>query len=226
MTGAEHGRQPVRRREILREAVADALRAAVVSGEMEPGVVYSAPALAARFGVSATPVREAMLELVREGMVDSVPNKGFRVTEISPLDLDHIVELRLLIEPATVWRIVPDVPEEHLATLRAMAQRIMDHAAAGDLLSYSEADRRFHLALLAYGGNPALVQTVSQLHARTRLLGLSSVARRGRLGAAAEEHLRLVELVALRDRDGARALMRAHIQQMRVAGTDADAESR
>ncbi|RMI37234.1 GntR family transcriptional regulator [Streptomyces triticirhizae] len=220
MTGAESGRQPVRRREILREAVADALRAAVVSGEMEPGVVYSAPALAARFGVSATPVREAMLDLVREGMVDSVPNKGFRVTEISPTDLDHIVELRLLIEPITVWRVVPLVPEEDLPTLGRMAQRIVDRAECGDLLGYSEADRRFHLALLAYGGNPALVQTISQLHARTRLLGLSSVARRGRLRAAAEEHQRLVELIALRDQRGARTLMRAHIEQMRPERTD------
>ena len=67
----------------LREQVADALRAHLVSGRMRPGVLYSAPKLAAEFGVSATPVREAMLDLVSEGLVEVVRNKGFRVTSLS-----------------------------------------------------------------------------------------------------------------------------------------------
>ena len=72
----------------LREQVADALRAHLVSGRMRPGVLYSAPKLAAEFGVSATPVREAMLDLVSEGLVDVVRNKGFRVTHLSDAELD------------------------------------------------------------------------------------------------------------------------------------------
>ncbi len=59
-----------------RERVADALRAALIAGELRPGEVYSAPGLATRFGVSATPVREALLDLAKEGLVDVVPNKG------------------------------------------------------------------------------------------------------------------------------------------------------
>ncbi|HSA52260.1 MAG TPA: GntR family transcriptional regulator, partial [Yinghuangia sp.] len=63
----------------LREQVARAIRAALVAGEMRPGVVYSAPGLATRFGVSATPVREALLDLAKDGLVEPVRNKGFRV---------------------------------------------------------------------------------------------------------------------------------------------------
>src|ERR1043166_8203181 len=71
------------RRSSYRERVAAALRAALIAGGLRPGEVYSAPDLAPRFGVSATPVREAMLELVKEGLVGTVPNKGFRVTSVS-----------------------------------------------------------------------------------------------------------------------------------------------
>ena len=86
-----------------RERVADALRAALIAGELRPGEVYSAPALAARFGVSATPVREAMLDLAKEGLVDAVPNKGFRVTAVSEKQLDEYTHIRSLIEiPTTV----------------------------------------------------------------------------------------------------------------------------
>ena len=85
MTGAEElsALAPLGGRRRLRDEVAAALRAALIAGELRPGEVYSAPVLAARFGVSATPVREAMLDLVREGLVDTMPNKGFRVTELS-----------------------------------------------------------------------------------------------------------------------------------------------
>ncbi|GAA2910803.1 hypothetical protein GCM10011428_26590 [Streptomyces violaceus] len=76
-----------------RERVADALRAALIAGELRPGEVYSAPGLAARFGVSATPVREAMLDLAKEGLVDTVPNKGFRVTAVSERQLDEYTHI-------------------------------------------------------------------------------------------------------------------------------------
>src|SRR6478752_2228299 len=92
----------LKQRENLRDSVANALRAAVISGELEPGQVYSAPMLGARFGVSATPVREAMLDLVREGLVISLRNKGFRVTEVSDADLDDLASLRQLVEPPTI----------------------------------------------------------------------------------------------------------------------------
>ncbi|UCM89709.1 GntR family transcriptional regulator [Streptomyces marincola] len=205
----------LKKRENLRESVAHALRAAIVSGEMEPGVVYSAPTLSARFGVSATPVREAMLDLVREGMVASVPNKGFRVTKISEADLDHITELRLLIEPPTIRRVSPLIPAADFPRLRRLADEIVDAAEQADLIRYTEADRRFHLTLLAYSGNPRLVDTISQLRSQTRLLGLASLAGSGELRDSAEEHLRLMDLIQAGDGAGAEELMRRHIGHVR-----------
>lgn len=204
----------LRKRESLREAAANALRAAVVSGEMEPGRVYSVPALSTRFGVSATPVREAMLDLVREGMVTSVPNKGFRVTEVSESDLDCITELRLLIEPPTIRRVAPLIPAADLPQLRRLAGEIVDSAARGDLVGYTEADRRFHLALLAYSDNPRLVETIATLRSQTRLLGLAALSE-SELADSAAEHLALMDLIEARDAAGAFELMRRHIGHVR-----------
>jgi DNA-binding GntR family transcriptional regulator len=118
----------------LREQVADALRAAMISGQLRPGVVYSAPALAATFGVSATPVREAMLDLAKEGMVEAVRNKGFRVTELSEKDLDELTDLRLLLEVPTTARLAGRLDATALARLRELAGAIETGAAAGDLI--------------------------------------------------------------------------------------------
>jgi DNA-binding GntR family transcriptional regulator len=199
----------------LRETVMRALRAAIISGEMEPGAVYSAPSLGARFGVSATPVREAMLDLVKEGLVTSLPNKGFRVTEVSDADLDDITQLRLLIEPPTVRAVVPRIPAEDLPELRRMAQDIVDGADNGDLISYTEADRLFHIRILEYSGNRRLVEMISELRSHTRLLGLAPLVERGALRDSSLEHLTLVDLIEARDEAGAEALMRQHIEHVR-----------
>jgi DNA-binding GntR family transcriptional regulator len=200
----------------LRETVTQILRAAIISGEMAPGEVYSAPVLGARFGVSATPVREAMVDLSREGLVQTVPNKGFRVTAVSEAELDDIAALRMLIEPPTVREVTPRIPQEAIRGLRELAQAIVDHAAAGDLITYTEADRRFHLAILEYSANQRLVSLVSDLRSQTRLYGLSGMVERGTLADSAAEHLELADLIAAGDATGAGNLMKRHIGRVRA----------
>ncbi len=199
----------------LRERVSSALRAAIISGEMAPGVLYSAPSLAARFGVSATPVREAMLDLVKENLVTIAPNKGFRVTEVDDAQLDEIAAIRKLLEPPVVRQVTARIPAEDFATLRRLAQDIVDWAQAGDLAAYTQADRTFHLRLLEYAGNARLVELVSDLRGQTRLLGLAALLENGELVDSAREHLTIVDLIEARDADAVEAFMRLHIDQVR-----------
>jgi DNA-binding GntR family transcriptional regulator len=199
----------------LRETVARAIRAAIISGEMVPGNVYSAPALGARFGISPTPVREAMLDLIKEGLVTAAPNKGFRVTEISDKDLDDITKLRQLIEPPVVREVTPIIPAEDIPHLRTLATNIRNWAEKGNLTEYTEADRLFHLTILEYSGNSRLVDLISELRAHTRLFGLMPLLEQGRLTASAAEHLDLVDLIEQRKADEAEAFMHRHIDQVR-----------
>ncbi|MFK4153657.1 GntR family transcriptional regulator [Streptomyces fungicidicus] len=209
----------------LRDQVADALRAALIAGELRPGVVYSAPTLAAELGVSATPVREAMLDLAREGLVEAVRNKGFRVTEMTEQDLDEFTEIRTLIEVPTVGRVAATAAVEQLESLRPLAQRIVTAAQEHDVLKYLEADHRFHLELLALAGNRHLVEVVSDLRKRSRLFGLGSLNETGRLVASAQEHVELLDLmVAGRIRE-AEECMRRHLAHVRSLWADGRADA-
>ncbi|MFF4786002.1 GntR family transcriptional regulator [Streptomyces griseorubiginosus] len=198
-----------------RERVADALRAALIAGELLPGQVYSAPALATRFGVSATPVREAMLDLVKEGLVDTVPNKGFRVTEVSERQLDEYTHIRSLIEIPTVVELATTADPVSLEALRPAAREIVQAAGSGDLIAYVEADTRFHLGLLALAGNAHLVEVVGDLRKRSRLYGLTPLVKSGRLLASAEEHLELLDALVARDEEGVHRVMTQHIGHVR-----------
>lgn len=195
----------------LRERVEMALEAAISSGEMPPGELYSAPGLAARFNVSATPVREAMLNLEKRGFVEAVRNKGFRVTTVRDEDLENIVAVRRLLEPPVMRWLAGAIPAKAYIELRSMAAVIVDGAAQGDLTTYLEADRAFHATLTSHTGNPRLTNLVSDLRQETRLPGLAGLLATEELSKSAAEHHEILDLLEAGDGAGAETLMHRHI---------------
>lgn len=202
----------------LRAQVAETLRALLITGRMRPGVSYSAPKLAAEFGVSATPVREAMQDLVNEGLVEVMRNKGFRVTSLSDADLDELAEIRLMVEVPAMGLVAQRCSDE-VATaverLRPVARAIEAAAESGDLLRFIEGDTDFHLSFLALAGNRRLVEVVRDLRSRSRLYGLQRLSDAGQLGHLGAEHEQMVDLALAQDADGLRALVSTHIGHVR-----------
>ncbi|MDQ2755615.1 MAG: GntR family transcriptional regulator [Actinomycetota bacterium] len=202
----------------LRQQVGDTLRALLITGAMRPGQVYSAPKLAARFGVSATPVREAMLDLVSEGLVSVLRNKGFRVTELDDKELDSIAELRGLIEIPVMGMVAEECDEAmavEVERLRPLATEITTAAASGDLLTYTEVDNDFHIRFLALHGNPRVVSVVHDLRLRSRLFGLEALSEAGVLAQMSREHEEMVDAAVRRDGDAMREVMSRHIDHIR-----------
>jgi DNA-binding GntR family transcriptional regulator len=200
--------------------VAAALRSALITGSLRPGVVYSAPTLAAQFGVSATPVREAMLDLAKEKLVEVIRNKGFRVAELTQQDLDDVAELRLLIEVPIIARLARNPDRHALEGLRPLAEAIEAAAEEEDMIGLINADTAFHLGLLELAKNKHLVQLVSDLRARSRLYRLSVLATQGELWRTVSEHTELLNVVIAGDEERARQLMAHHIQHVRGEWAD------
>ena len=148
---------PVKRPLNLRETVLEQLRTAIVTGELAEGELVSAPTLGQALGVSATPVREAMMDLVREGLVETVKNKGFRVTSMSDKDLDDLAQIRMLLEPPAIRMVAANIPEEAFTELTKLADACLRAAEREDMGEYLRDDREFHALFLAYTGNPQLV---------------------------------------------------------------------
>ncbi|MEU9406875.1 GntR family transcriptional regulator [Streptomyces sp. NPDC048281] len=207
-----HGERPIPQprpavqRASVRGQILDALRTALVGGELAPGEVYSAPALGERFGVSATPVREAMQQLALEGAVEVVPNRGFRVVERGARELAELAEVRALIEVPVMLRLARSVPAERWAALRPLAEESVRVAATGCRATYAEADRAFHRAVLALAGNEQLVQIAEDLHRRA----LPLRGARAELMADAAEHAALLEALVSGELDAVRRLVAGH----------------
>ncbi|MFE2298451.1 FCD domain-containing protein [Streptomyces sp. NPDC059445] len=204
--------RPVVQRASVRGQVLDALRTALVAGELAPGEVYSAPALGERFGVSATPVREAMQQLALEGAVEVVPNRGFRVIERGTRELAELAEIRGLIEVPVMLRLARTVPAARWAELRPLAEATVRAASSGCRATYAESDRSFHRAVLALAGNAQLVRIADDLHRRAQWPLVGGPVSRGRadLVADAAEHTALLDALMAGDLPVVQSLVREH----------------
>jgi DNA-binding GntR family transcriptional regulator len=203
------------RRTNLREEALAVLRAAILGGQLAPGSIHSAVSIAGPLGVSATPVREAMLELVKAELLEVLPNRGFRVTVIDEQDLDEICTLRLMLEVPAIAVVIERASDASLSELGPRLAELEAAAANGDVPAFLLADRAFHLELLGLAGSPRLVRIVAELRDQTRIVGMQSLAAAETLEATAAEHRPILEAVQARDVSAAQRLMRIHIEQIR-----------
>lgn len=194
----------------LREQAARAIRNGIVAGEIEPGQIYSVPALASQLGVSATPVREAMLDLVGEGLVLPVRNRGFRIVSLTLHDLNEILTLRHLLEGPSMGEVAVSHRDKDLAPFRAIAKKMPGYVRSGDMQAYLDADYKFHLGLLGLLGNKRLVDIVGMLRNQIRLFDLRELLTKGALMESAREHSEIIAVIERRDRKATEDLVNHH----------------
>lgn len=202
-------------RSSFRDQAAEVIRARIVSGQFAPGEIYSAKTIAEQLGVSATPIREAMLDLANAGLVEPIRNRGFRILTMEDKDLDEVRELRLLLEPPAMTMVVERATDAELEALTPAVEAIEAAARARDVASFLISDKRFHSALLELADNERLARLVDQLRDQTRLLGLEPLAGEGKLFDSAHEHRELLDLLRARKGAAAAELMRVHVEHTR-----------
>ena len=206
----------------LREQALAELRAQLISGALKPGQVYSAAAIATELGVSNGPVREAMLSLVGDGLMEIVRNRGYRVTPISTHDREEIAEMRRLLEIPSMVRLTGSAK---VAALEPVFRRLIDDllraAARGDLNAYLAADREFHLGLIRLLGNARLTETVGALRDTTRQYGLFEVITGGDVPDSAREHTDILDALLAGDASAVEALMHSHLRHLSHDGWSA-----
>lgn len=200
----------------LREQARTVIRGLIITGQMQADQLYSVPRLATELGVSATPVREALLDLAREGLLEPVRNRGFRVVTLSSTELRDIYAIRTMLEVPSIAEIArAGLAPALLARLRALADVTKRAADAGNLIEFLEADRKFHVELIATLGNKPLADLVETLRDRVRLHGFKSGKSSEYIAHSASEHFQLLNFLSKRDEPGAAALMQRHLERSR-----------
>jgi DNA-binding GntR family transcriptional regulator len=186
------------------------LRLKIVSGHIGPDELLTVPTLAKAWGMSTTPVREVLLELAREGLIEARRNRGFMVTRPTVADLKELFAVRAELEAYALGCIRAIGPQDY-ESLIAQAKAIGDAVASRNTLLYLETDRVFHLHLVGLAGNRLLVKMIMNLRDNMRLYGIETEAGLQRQALSVPQHFELVELLAAAKRQEAMDLMRRHI---------------
>jgi DNA-binding GntR family transcriptional regulator len=190
------------------ERLAVAVRDAIRSGELAPGRLYSAQELGERFGVSRTPVREALLKLANAGLVRIERNRGARILTSTDKDINEVFTLRLLLEPPAAGRAAgqPAFPVADLdAALADMRVRQDDREA------FFAADRAFHDVILRASGNERLAEFVAGLRDAISLQGRRTVPSGRSPTQILTEHEEIAAAIREGDRELATRTMREHL---------------
>lgn len=208
----------------LRQQALAKLRSGIVTGQIEAGRLYPISFFATQLGVSATPVREALLDLANEGLVEVFRNRGFRIVQLTEKDLDEIFQLRLMLEVPAIreisGKLTPDQIKEHRADAKAIAKCARDR----DLSGFLEADRIFHTRLIARTGNGRLCAMVAQLRDLARLYGLPRLVGSKVFMQSAHEHAQLLQAVEAGKAALAVQLITRHLEHTRDIWAEAAAK--
>jgi DNA-binding GntR family transcriptional regulator len=186
-------------RRTLHDELAGLIRAMIISGELSPGQRIPEQALCARFGVSRTPLREALKVLSVEGLVRLLPNRGAVVVRITRKEADDLVSVLGILEAFAGELACARIDDDGVAEIRAMYDRVVEHFRRDEKQPYTELNCAIHRAIVKAAGNDTLTEVLHML--QTRLSSVLSVARNPppRWEEAVQDLGRMIDALEARD---------------------------
>ena len=209
MNTLDAGVHPLARRALYQD-VADRLRQQIFARRLEPGSWIDELKLAAEFGISRTPLREAVKLLAAEGLVTMKLRRGAYVTEVSAEDVAQVYHLLGLLEADAAGTVAAHATAAQRAQLSELHQRLEQQAGQRD--AFFATNEQFHMALLEIAGNRWALHMVIDLRKVMKLNRHHSLFKQGRLERSLAEHRALMRALLAGDAEAATRLMRAHFQ--------------
>ena len=209
----------------LYQEVAERLRQRIFAHELTPGDWIDEQKLAEQYGISRTPLREALKVLASEGLVELKPRRGCYVTEISRQDLDDIFPLMAMLEGRCAGDATRKAQPADIAALNDIHERLESAARDGRIEAFFEANQEFHLCIQELAGNRWLVSVIQDLRKVLKMSRLHSLSLEGRLQQSLNEHRAIMAAFKAGDATKAEALMHDHLLSGREALVKMDAKA-
>ncbi|MBV9492978.1 MAG: GntR family transcriptional regulator [Acidobacteria bacterium] len=200
------------------QLIADAVRADVLEGRIQPGEWLRQERIAREQGTSQMPVREALKRLVAEGILEHVPYCGVRALQFTVEDVEDLYACRVFVEGMSARYAAAAITDEEVRELEKLHQRMIVCAMPGELPAYRELNRQFHSLIFTASRRSYLIRTLGQLWSAFPTMLWSNIPRaatdsaRERDDADSIEHEAIIRALAAHDADGAEEAVRHHIE--------------
>jgi DNA-binding GntR family transcriptional regulator len=189
----------------------DALREAIVTGELKPGQPLVELDLAAQLGISRAPIREAIQILAREGLVETAAYRGTVVRRLDRTDIEELYSLRSTLETFALRRVIAQNNPGNPVQLRECFDDMLSAAQAGNLTEVNQVDRQFHDTLIALSNHGLLNTTWKSVALRVRQVMALRNRRNADITTIAYNHLPIIEAIEASNEDLGVRLLEAHI---------------
>ena len=195
----------------LHEEVTSKLRGLIFDGVLEGESRVPEKALCERFGISRTPLREALKVLAQEGLIFLLPNRGARVNKITPQDIDEVFPVMGALEAVAGEVACQKISEEAIAEIRAFHYQMALHHTRGERLEYFQLNQLIHEKILEAAENPTLTNVYKGLSGRIRRARYIANIPQHRWNQAMQEHEIILEALTARDGKKLGGLLKSHL---------------
>ncbi|SMC65348.1 transcriptional regulator, GntR family [Desulfocicer vacuolatum DSM 3385] len=204
--------------EPLAKMAYNALRGSILSNTLTSGTIYNEKNLAQQLGISRTPVREALLELSSQGLIEFLPRKGVVVNSFKPQDINEIFELRQIIETHTFKMVCTQSATIDFTEIdQCLADQRRIAMESADIAKFMEIDRAFHMAFARQTGNRRLIAIMDNIRDILHIMGSYALVVEGRMNQVVLEHENILKAVKAGDVDTALTLLSDHLSQSKAA---------
>jgi DNA-binding GntR family transcriptional regulator len=190
------------------------LRTELVSLQRRPGEVISEAEIALSYGVSRTPVREAILKLSDEGLLEIFPQSGIFVSRIPIAALPEAILIRKSLEATTAQLAAERAAASQILVLQAILERQREANAAKDGDAFHRADEMFHATIAEVAGYPGIWTLIQQVKVNVDRYRLLTLPQQGRIARVIVEHEAILSAIAAHDASGARTAMEIHLESL------------
>ena len=206
----------IRQSSTLSASIVATLKERIIAWQYPPEHRMTEEALCREFGVSRSPVREALRVLVTNGFIRRMPNRGYAVRQVSIKDIEELYDLRLALELYALEAVTErGAPPKALATLRDTWQGVArepDGRRGGEL---ADLDAAFHETLAAFFGNEMLLQQLKSINERLYVFRMIDFDKPDRVESTCRQHVAILDRISARDIAGARAALRVNVEEGR-----------
>jgi len=218
--------KPLQRPKSLNDMAYQNLKEGILDGKLTAGEVYSELELARKFGISRTPVREALLRLSAENLIVFHPRKGMSINYFNKEDIENLFELRKAIEEATISKMAMNLSEEQIQAAKGIIAE-QENCIKNDYNEtiFLELDRRLHIIFIEASRNRFVVQTYNGIRDYMTISAKRGLARKGRAHEVVREHKAIVEALSKRNRKRIKEAINRHLVNSKLAALGSHIEN-
>jgi DNA-binding GntR family transcriptional regulator len=192
----------------LKQMAFDAIKNSIINGILKTGTTYSEKELAKKFGISKSPVREALIDLQIKGFITIIPKIGFKLNELCEKDIKDIYEFRTALEKFVIYKITTGISKKEIGDLNRILAK---NKANQDILSFMESDLQFHRYLAELSKNKKIIEALEGIWDLCGWVGYKALSASQELDGVTEEHLNILKAIQKRDKKAVGEAVEKHM---------------